>query len=63
LFGEASARRATAQFVEHYHCERNHQGLDNLLIRPERLDGVTQGEVVRRERLGGLLNYYCRAAA
>jgi len=63
LFGEASVRRATTQFVEHYHCERNHQGLDNQLIRPEKFDGATQGEVVRRERLGGLLNYYCRAAA
>ena len=63
LFGEASVRRATAQFVEHYHRERNHQGLDNRLIRAETLDCAKQGEVVRRERLGGLLNYYCRAAA
>ena len=27
LFGEASVRKATAEFVKHYHLERNHQGL------------------------------------
>ena len=30
--GERHFRRAVAEFVEHYHCERNHQGLDNELI-------------------------------
>jgi putative transposase len=63
LFGEASVRRAMAQFLDHYHRERNHQGLDNRLIHRERLDAIAQGEVERRERLGGLLNYYFRAAA
>jgi putative transposase len=27
LFGEASVRKATTEFVAHYHLERNHQGL------------------------------------
>jgi putative transposase len=63
LFGEASVRKATAQFIEHYHCERNHQGLGNRLISPEDLDRLGKGDVARRERLGGLLNYYYRAAA
>src|SRR5262249_60022539 len=30
--GERHFRRAMTEFVEHYHAERNHQGLDNRLI-------------------------------
>jgi transposase InsO family protein len=62
LFGEASVRKATAEFLEHYHRERNHEGLDNRLISPDRLDRTAQGDVARRERLGGLLKYYYRVA-
>ena len=40
-----------------------HQGLDNALICPDRGHVGTEGEVHRRERLGGLLNYYYRQAA
>ncbi len=32
FFGEQSLRRAVAEFVLHYHGERNHQGLGNALI-------------------------------
>ena len=60
-FGERHLRRMIAEYVEHYHRERNHQGLDNELI-----EGVPAGRksrrIRRRQRLGGLLNYYCRAA-
>ena len=34
LVGEASLRRAVGEFIEHYHHERNHQGLGNQLIAP-----------------------------
>src|SRR3954471_14503691 len=34
LFGEASLRRALSEFIEHFHCERNHQGKGNLLLFP-----------------------------
>ena len=34
LFGEASLRRALAEFVEHFHTERNHQGKGNVLLFP-----------------------------
>jgi transposase InsO family protein len=34
LVGEGSLRRAIREFVEHYHHERNHQGLGNQLILP-----------------------------
>src|SRR5438034_8921628 len=63
LFGEESLRTATHNFVAHYHTERNHQGLANRLISPAAgLLGNT-GVVQRRQRLGGMLNYYYRAAA
>jgi putative transposase len=59
--GERHFRRAVAEFVDHYHCERNHQGLENALIVAPRARGTT-GRVYRRPRLGGLLKYYERAA-
>ena len=53
--------RHASLFVVHYHAERNHQGLDNELIQPRpRTDA--SGPVRRRQRMGGMLNYYCRAA-
>jgi transposase InsO family protein len=59
--GEGHFRRAVAEFVIHYHRERNHQGLGNDLI--ERPPGQESGgRIGRRSRLGGLLNYYSRAA-
>jgi putative transposase len=33
FIGEASLRRALAQFMAHYHAERNHQDLGNRQIR------------------------------
>lgn len=61
--GQASLRRAISQYVAHYHTERNHQGLDNRLIRLALGSAANDGVVHRRPRLGGLLNYYHRAAA
>ena len=49
--------------IGYYHTERNHQGLNNRLIAPEREVGCQTGHVRRRERLGGLLSYYHREAA
>jgi putative transposase len=62
LLGERALSYAIHQYLAHYHTERNHQGLDNRLIAREDVDGKT-GPVIRRERLGGLLSYYHRAAA
>jgi transposase InsO family protein len=63
LFGEGSLRRALAEYVTHYHAERNHQGKANILLFPEAPPIRSDSEVVRRsQRLGGLLNHYCRAA-
>jgi putative transposase len=61
LFGERRLFRALDEFVAHYHGERNHQGLGNELITPAAAAaGGTQ--VQCRDRLGGLLRYYHRAA-
>jgi transposase InsO family protein len=62
-FGEASLRRAITQYLTHYHIERNHQGLNNRLIEPATTIGGNSGKVECRERLGGMLKYYCRTAA
>jgi hypothetical protein len=56
-------RAATHNFVAHHHTERNHQGLANRLIRPEAGHLGNAGVIQRRQRLGGMLNYYYRAAA
>jgi transposase InsO family protein len=58
--GECHFRRAVAAF-KHYHRERNHQGLDNRLIAGTPTTDEA-GRVRRRPRLGGLLNFYERAA-
>jgi transposase InsO family protein len=63
LFGEGSLRRAIQEFVEHYHRERNHQGLGNRLIVQEEPHGRSGGAIQCRQRLGGMLNYYYRQAA
>ncbi len=63
LFGEASLGRALKEFAEHYHHERNHQGLENRIIDAGTEVGPTQGEVQCRRRLGGMLRYYYRSAA
>ena len=63
FFGERSLRRAVAEFVRHYHGERNHQGLGNTLIEPDEGAEDRHGGVRCRQRLGGMLNYYYREAA
>ncbi|MBV9222632.1 MAG: transposase [Acidobacteriaceae bacterium] len=67
LFGEQSLRTAMQNFIAHYHAhyhaERHHQGLANRLIKAEPTHIGSTGAIQRRERLGGMLNYYYRAAA
>jgi len=64
LIGESSLRRALHHYVVHYHEERNHQGKNNRILFPSRLEARTSSGTVRcRERLGGMLKYYEREAA
>ena len=62
LFGEDALRHSIREFMAHYHLERNHQGLQNRLITPAE-QAIKCGDVQRRQRLGGMLNYYYREAA
>jgi transposase len=59
--GERHLRSVVSEYMEHYHGERNHQGLENRLINAMAVND--NGRVRRRERLGGLLNFYYREAA
>jgi transposase InsO family protein len=63
LFGESSLRKAISEFMAHYHRERNHQGLENRLIMASGQQEGKQGAIRRRQRLGGMLNYYYRQPA
>jgi len=63
FFGEKSLRRAVTEFLNHYHAERNHQGLGNTIIEPDDEIGQVAGKIECRERLGGMLRYYHRKAA
>jgi putative transposase len=61
--GQASLRRAVAEYMNHYHAERNHQGLANRLIYVPTNVAANDGAIGRRTRLGGTLNFYYRSAA
>ena len=63
FIGQASLRRAVSEYMSHYHVERNHQGLENSLIRGMPSVAANEGAIHRRPRLGGLLNFYYRQAA
>jgi putative transposase len=63
FFSRSSLERALTHYAAHYHGERNHQGRQNRLLKCS--DGPINlvGRVERRERLGGVLNFYHREAA
>ena len=63
FFGRKSLENAVREYVQHYHGERNHQGLGNELIEPEDDTEIVAGRIECRERLGGMLKYYHRRAA
>ena len=62
FFGDRSLRNAVRDYLEHYHTERNHQGLNKRLIEePE--EQPPDGVIPCRERPGGMLKHYHRTAA
>jgi hypothetical protein len=67
LLDEARAERhlrtAVKKYIEHYHLERNHQGLNNRLIENNYDEHDGKVEIGCHERLGGVLKYYHRLAA
>ena len=62
--GERHLRTVVSEYTQHYHLERNHQGLDNQLISrsPDRSADMDR-DVLCNERLGGILKNYYRIAA
>jgi putative transposase len=63
LFGERSLRHTLQEYLVHHQHERNHQGIDNVIPLPDQRAGCHQEGIRKSERLGGLLNFYHRAAA
>jgi putative transposase len=63
LFGERSLRHVIREYVAHYHAERNHQGIGNVIPFPDDRVRINGGQIIQSERLGGLLNFYHRRAA
>ncbi|HXN07628.1 MAG TPA: hypothetical protein VN944_11275 [Nitrospiria bacterium] len=64
LFGEKALWRTVGEYEAHYHRERNHQGKGNALLIPSMLlEEGRAGPILRKERLGGLLNVYYKQAA
>ncbi len=61
--GEGHLSAVVREFVEHYHAERNHQGLGNVIPFPSRDSVSPVGRIGRRQRLGGVLSFYERNAA
>ena len=64
IFGERHLQHLIKEFMRH--TERFHQGLGGKLIKGQpgsTNDNGSSGSIVRRSRLGGLLNYYHREAA
>jgi len=56
-------RRALTDDMVHYLEERNHQGLENRLIRSTPTIAANDAAVHCRTRLGEMLSYYHRVAA
>ena len=63
VFGEKHFDYLVREYVEHYHEERPHQGLENQPITGQPPPAPPDGELHCRTRLGGLLRRYYRAAA
>jgi transposase InsO family protein len=61
--GQAGLRHLVSQYLEHYHRERPHAGLDGAVIEPDPLLANRNGAIARKDRLGGLLTMYHRVAA
>ncbi len=61
IHGRRHLRRVLDEYVEHYNGHRPHRGLNLASPEPHEPD-VAGGAVIRRERLGGLINEYRRAA-
>ena len=65
IFGAGHLESILREFLRHYHLARPHQGLGQLPPDPSTvpsLPPVRLNQIVRRDRLGGLIHEYERAA-
>ena len=56
-------RTAVAEYLQHDHGERNHQGLHHQVVDPGDEVATTGGEIQCRGRLGGLSKYFYSVTA
>ena len=61
--GSGMLGRSLREYINHYHRERNDQGIGNRTIIPLEPRGRPTGSIHRKARLGGILNFYQRVAA
>jgi putative transposase len=65
VFGEKHLRHLLTEYLAHYHEERPHQGVGNVLLsgqETEEVESLPLDQVRCSERLGGLLKHFYRAA-
>ena len=63
IFGQRHLERVLAEFFDHYNHARPHQGIDQRRpCEPADVIPLPTGPIGRRDRLGGLLHEYSRAA-
>jgi transposase InsO family protein len=64
LFGEKSLCHILSEYMAHYHQERCHQGLGNVIPFPQpQAANDLEGPIQCHERLGGTLKFYARKVA
>jgi putative transposase len=64
LFGERALRHALKEYTTHFHAERPHQGISNVIPFPTSQPANDRERPIRcHERLGGLLKCYDRQVA
>jgi transposase InsO family protein len=64
LFGERALRHALTEYTTHFHAERPHQGIGNVIPFPGNQPANDRERPIQcQERLGGLLTFYAREAA
>jgi len=63
VLGEAHLRYLVSEYVAYFNTERPHQAMDNCLLTGSVEGAPAEGEILCRERLGGLLRHYYRQAA
>jgi len=63
IFGTEHFDHVVGEYSEHYYTERRNQPMVNVPLISPSSSSPAAGKIVCRERLGGVLRYYCREAA